>query len=461
MKAKQNKYIDLNQFICDKRGRILWKENVGRTVEFFYNDKRHIAKILEYLRKDHIKIMVDDIILDDIRTSKLTELSFKDLFYTPCYFYNIGDIVNDLLILEQCIKKYNTSNKKAYRVKCLTDAYEFVINEYDLKNKHGCPVCSSTIVVKGINDIATTDPDLVKFFANKSEACEYSRSSDATVTVVCPDCGYQKTMRIADLTKCGHISCNKCSDGISYPNKFAYELFRQLSDQYNVYKCEYSPEWAKPYFYDNYIEFFNGKKIIVEMDGGYHYKTGKLSYKNDNIKNKLCAENNITMIRIDCNYKKIEDRFLYIKSNIEKILNDYFDLSKVDWGKCNIIGSSNYIKIVINYYNNNPKVSLNDIAYYFNIHIETLYRYLRMGEEMGLCKYIRNDAKRIKNSYPVAMYNLNGDLIGIFKSTRVIEESFPKNDFKRESIRQCIYKNKPYKDYIFKFVTYEEYQQAC
>ena len=78
---------------------------------------------------------------------------------------------------------------------------------------------------------------------------------------------------------CGKVSKNKkspnglyhnkglgcsCSDGISYPNKFSYELLSQLPVTNVIH--EYNPHWLKPYRYDNYFEF-DGDKYILEMDG--------------------------------------------------------------------------------------------------------------------------------------------------------------------------------------------------
>lgn len=463
VRAKQDKYIDLSQFV-HKNGKISWNDNIGVIAEFFYNGERHTIEILSRVNKDYLKIKVDDIIIDKAHTTKITKLTFDNMFYKPDYLYNVGDIVNELIILEQCISKRKTKQgngivgTKSYKVKCIKDGYEFISDESNLNGGHGCPVCSRTIVVKGINDIATTDPDLIKFFVDTEEAYKHSRSSDCRAKMICPYCGHTKYMRIAELSKYGYVTCDKCSDGISYPNKFAHELFNQLNSQYSYYEYEYSPDWANDYRYDNYIELSNGRKIIIEMDGGYHYlKTNKAVCINDVEKDNLCKEHNIEMIRIDCNYVKTHERYDYIKSNIIDRLSDIFDLSSIDWDKCNEVGLSNYLFEVIEHYKNNPYLGLNDIAKYFKISMGTMYSYLYMGEELGLCNYVRADSNRIKNSKPIAMYDMGDNLIGIYKSGKVIEEAFPEKQFRHRSIRKCATNNKSYKDYIFKYVTYEEY----
>lgn len=467
MKAKQNKYIDLNQFVHNKQGKISWKGCIGLTVEFFYNDKRHEIKILERINKDYLKIMIDDIVIDKAHTTKITGLMFDNLLYEPNYFYNVGDIINEKLeVVKQCqlqkktVKGSISVNCKGYLCRCLIDGYEFTITEFDLKNSHGCPVCSNHIIIKGVNDISTTDPELVSLFVDENDAYCHSRSSDSKAEVICPYCGTKKIMRIAELTKHGYVTCEKCSDGISYPNKFAHELFSQLSKQYVNYQSEYSPDWAGRLRYDNYIELFNGNKIIVEMDGGYHYaKNYDYLTKNDSYKDKLAEEHKIMMIRIDCNYLKVGQRYDMVKTNLSKALKDFFDLSEVDWDKCNEFGISNKLIEVLNYYQNNPKLGLTEIARDCNISMPTLYEYLYTGEGLGLCTYIRADSNRIKNSKPIAMYDSNMNLIGVYKSSKQISEMFPELNLKHRQIRNCATNNKSYKNYIFKFTTYEEYQQ--
>ena len=465
MKAKQDKYIDLSQFVHNNQGKISWKDCLGLTVDFFYNDERHEIKILEQINKDYFKIKVDELIIEKAHTSKIKNLMFDDLLYEPDYFYKVGDIVNEKLeIVKHCQIQRKTTNtkRKAYLCRCLKDGCEFTIEEFDLKNGHGCPVCSNTKIIKGINDIGTTNPELVNLFVNENDAYCYSRSSDIKVDVKCPFCGTIKTMRIAELTKCGYVTCEKCSDGVSYPNKFAHELFLQLSDQYSEYESEYSPEWAGKLRYDNYIKLLDGEKIIVEMDGGYHYaKNYDYLTKNDLYKNKLAEEHGITMIRVNCNYLKVGQRYNVIKTNLSKALKDTFNLSNINWDKCNECGISNKLIEVLNYYKNNAKLGLQEIARDCKISMPTLYEYLYKGEELGLCNYIRNDSNRIKNSKPIAMYDSELNLIGVYKSSKQISELFQALDFKDRQIRKCATNNKPYKNYIFKFATYEEYQQAC
>lgn len=466
MKVKQDKYIDLSQFVYNKNGCISWKDSEGIIAEFFYNGKRHELEILEYLKEKHcrLKIRVDDVIFDDVSSAKIKNLSFDDLFYEVIYKYNIGDIVEDALILEQCRIKIKTPQgtglvqTKAYKCKCLIDNHEYIV----LENQwHKCPVCSNQIVIKGTNDVGTTNPELVSLFLNEEDAYTHTKGSGKKVSVRCPYCGKIKQMKVFELTTYGYVTCDRCADRICYPNKFSHELFRQLSNQYDEYIIEYSPDWANKYSYDNYIRLSDNKEIIVEMDGRFHFEGKLLNLRkfNDSAKDSLAADRNIIVIRVNCDYGYVCNRYNYIKNNIITSLQNYFDLSGVNWDKCNEAGLSNMVHDVSIYYNEHPYMSLQKIADHFHVCMDTLYGYLNAGSASGLCSYVKFDPKRTKNSKPVSVHNVNGDFIGIYKSLKEIETIFVNEYLKSSTIQKHLLskENKPYKGYIFNYVSYEEY----
>ena len=98
------------------------------------------------------------------------------------YKHNVGDIISNknssIEILKQIrINKTKTirGNKKTisekgYLVKCVKDGYEFEIFEYEISSGYGCPVCTNRKVIKGINDIATTRPEIAKLFLHHEES---------------------------------------------------------------------------------------------------------------------------------------------------------------------------------------------------------------------------------------------------------------------------------------------------
>lgn len=436
---------------------------MNKPIYFYYNGIKHIMVILNRIDKNYFNITIDNTIFIKSHITAIKNANFDHLFYQPCYFYNIGDIVRGtILILNRFQKEKRTNlgtgicHEKTYKCKCLIDNYIFESSEQSLKNEHGCPVCSNKIIVKGINDISTTDPNLIGLFVNKDDAYTHSRKSMEIVNVKCPNCGEERYMRISELTKSQRVICHQCSDGISYPNKFAHCVFNQLSDQYEEYIYEYSPDWASKFRYDNYIVLNNGEKIIVEMDGGFHKLKNSKFCNNDMDKNELALNNSCQIIRIDCDYDKTENCFDYIKKNVISALSQYFDLSNIDWDLCNKHALSNFVYEVAEYYNSNKKLGLDDIAKHFKISEETLYNYLHIAEKLGLCVYIRNDSNRRKNSKPIAMYDLDMNLLGVYRAANVLESLNP--TFKSRSIRRVLSKgNHVYKNYYFRYASYEEY----
>lgn len=465
MSKNIDKWIDFNQFPMDNNGRILWKKCVGLTFFFYYYNEKHSIKILNYGNpsKDYIEIKIDDMQPEVVNTQKIRNLSFNNLFAKPDYLYNVGDIVNDSIILEQLYMQRVSGKgykEKHYKCKCLNDGYEYIIREKEIKNGRKCPKCVGKVLIVGHNDLATTDPNIVKLLLDKNDGYKYSRCSSKYVWVVCPFCGHKKFIKIEDLVLKG-LSCTLCSDGLSYPNKFAHNVFEQISEQYDDYISEYSPDWAGKMRYDNYILLKDGQKIVVEMDGGLHYKEyGKRSSQNDTIKDNLAKEHNIKVVRINCCYDRITERFQLIKNNFINGLKNYFDLSYVDWDSANENGISNKLVEVVNYYNKHPFVTNQQIADYFRVNVITIRHYLTVGEKIGLCRYVRHDPNRYKTSIPLALYDSNGNFIKAFISSRHMEEEMSDMDFRASSIRDCSRSGKPYKGYFIKKITWEEYEQC-
>lgn len=248
----------------------------------------------------------------------------KEEFYERLYNAHNGNII----ALDDFSGVY-----KQIRFQC-QKKHIWYADPHNVLRGSGCPYCCNRKVLIGYNDMWTTRPDMAKLLKNPEDGYKYTKSSHSRAYFICPQCGEILYLCINDVCNRG-INCNFCSDGVSYPNKFARTLFRQLP--VDNYDYEYHPEWAKPCFYDNYFEY-NGIKYIVEMDGGFHYKDRLCFNKSlkerqsvDEIKNKLASENGIRMIRIDC----MKSECNYIKNNILlSEMNDIFDLSHVDWDLC-------------------------------------------------------------------------------------------------------------------------------
>ena len=261
-------------------------------------------------------------------------------------------------------------------------------------------------LVIGYNDIKTKRPDLIEFLNDKEDAIKHTFSESTKINWKCPDCGSVFTKSISDVTYHG-LSCPNCSDGISYPNKFIYNILCQVKDSFSVLKREYSPDWCKfslngiDYRTGIYDIYFvkEGKEYIVEMDGGFHNRArnnSKISINEvkmiDHYKDKLAKEHNIEMIRIDCDYGNTNRYNFILNKILSSRLADVVDLSQVNFDECNKQSLKSTIIQAIDLWNKGYGTT--KIIKALSIGETTLREYLRQGNEIGLCSYTPEEGKR-------------------------------------------------------------------
>lgn len=350
--------------------------------------------------------------------------------------------------------KYLGSNHKV-DIKCdkghIWDAYPS-----HLVNGIGCPYCAGKRVVIGETDLWTQRPDVAILLKDQNVGRKYGCGSHHQALFTCPDCGRESVKEIRKVCERG-FSCPFCSDGISYPNKFGRALLSQLPIENHI--CEYHPDWAKPYFYDNYF-VYNAIEYILEMDGEQHY-TERTQFKksleevqqNDKIKTDLANQHNIKIIRIDC----IESDCGYIRNNIlESEMNNIFDLSKIDWQLCDESAHKNLIKEICALYASGEHSTLK-LARRFHIHKATVIRYLKTGVQYGWCSYDPKQAaidmyNRIK--MPVKIINDSDNTVQVFESIRSCAKKMQElyNIYVTPtSIGRACRSYKPYKGFNFRF----------
>ena len=102
-------------------------------------------------------------------------------------------------------------------VRCKIDGYTWNADPRKIMRGSQCSVCLNRIVITGINDVATTRPDLIQYFKHKEEAYVYASGSEKYIDVVCPKCGYEDNIRVANLSRFG-FACNGC-----YENKYGHK----------------------------------------------------------------------------------------------------------------------------------------------------------------------------------------------------------------------------------------------
>lgn len=315
--------------------------------------------------------------------------------------FKYGDIVSSLKIL-----KYN---KKESIITIYINGYTETDGK-TIKTSHLIYCKLGGVLSKPIVD---THPELVKYFYNRSDADIYTFGSNKKVKMVCQFCGTVKEQSPNQLTNQG-FSCSACSDGVSYPNKFIFNMLSQLHISFkNEVNCA-TPgfEWIlNRNRYDFYVEI-NDKKYFIEADGGWHrYPEVK---DRDNQKDILANAHGIDVIRIDCNYHITSMRHNIIKTNIlNSELSNIFDLSNIDWQLCEKYSNTNLITTACEYWNKGL-TSVSQIASLMNMARNTITSYLKIGANMNLCNYTVEKSKqygRKNNIKTTKQYNILQEVV--------------------------------------------------
>ena len=387
-----------NELSLSPNGKIIWKNCINKYFSIRYNGVIYRFKITQYDQMNRIVYFTDNIQEYHMYTSGLLKcnIGFITGLLTTKFKYSIGENINGYEILDtNRIKKKNGKSYRSYKVKCIKDGYITNVAECELDMGYRCPVCSNKVIMRGVNDMWTTNPELAKLLANPNDGYKYSQHSGKCVDWKCPYChSLIKHKQIDVVSRNNYIQCPYCGDGFSYPEKMMSNILSNLDVKFiNHYRIpnqsflfigrDYIPE------YDFYFELY-GIKYVIEMDGGFHNKVhlkSKLTLEQvqeiDKKKDILATQNNITMIRIDCLYSDYD----YIFSNIMKsILSDLFDLSKINKTEINRIAYSSNIVEACHLYMTKTK-NLNTISRLLKIPYGTIYRYLQKGAEIGLCNY--------------------------------------------------------------------------
>lgn len=375
-----------------------WGNSTGYKVKFVYDDIQGEVEIIDYYKKNKsncINFKYKNNIYS-MATSQFLNCQFGEILnkINHNYKYKIGEVITGissgkLEILEQT--RTGKQNKKAYKYKCLICGNEDIILEYHINDKKGCNVCGHNKTLKGYNDMWITNAKLASLLANPEDGYKYTQGANKSVDFKCPNCGnIIKNKKICDVNGQG-LSCKKCSDGISYPEKFVFNVLEQLELDFETQLSKTTFKWCEEYKYDFYFEI-NEEEYIVETHGLQHYEESggyyslKKEQENDRLKKELALQNEIkeeNYIVIDCRYSELE----WIKNNIlNSKLNILFDLSKINWLKCEEFSRNSRILQVCNLWNSGI-ISTVEIAKLMKLNQTTIIRYLKQGKELKWCNY--------------------------------------------------------------------------
>ena len=387
-----------------------WVKTKGMKVHFIHNGTEGDLLIKDVFPSKHTKLLIE------YRNNETTihATSFIKCMLTnllndkklPKFKYELNEeFKNKNSTLKVIDRKYNSikrtkrdkktgkiieyvNNKKEYKLKCSKCGNITTLRESDL-NKTGCPVCNNKKVVKGINDIGTTRPDLLKYFEDKEEAYTHTHCSDYMAKVKCPYCDERKLLRINDLNRYG-VSC-LCGSGYSYSERFLYNLLKMSELKFTIQYSKNNSEWCGNYRYDFYLDDYNW---IIEAHGEQHYTHSFIGCGGDSLeeiklndekKRNLALKNGISeYIELNCSKSNHE----YIIKEIQNSkLNNIINWSLINVKECDKKANGNIIKIVCDKWNQYQNVSkvLNDIDFIKSR--TTIIKYLKKGTELGMCNY--------------------------------------------------------------------------
>lgn len=455
-----------------KEGSINWKESVGHKVKGIYDGIEFEVEIVGYC-KGYL-----DIQYLNYESFKINALHFKNCHLgkllkaiTDEFKVEIGttykDRYRDITIVNKVHREYkrekSIENRKWYQYKCnncgFCDDRSWVEENHLINRKIRCLVCGDKahIVMENINSIVTTAPWMIPYFqGGYDEAKLYGKygcgnpdNKDGKIYAVCPDCGRVSTKEVSvcNIYLNHSIGCS-CSDGKSFPEKFAFKMFEILINQ--NFETQKTFDWSKKIQHNNpklkgdkrYDFYFqlNNEEYIVETHGLQHYEDcfsyyGKKSrtveeeQENDRIKKGLALANGIkeeNYIIINCKKSELE----WIRDNIlQSRLTELFYLRKIDWVKCAEFAFKSLVKVVCEIKRDNPDLTSTKIAIMFKLSKTTIKKYLAKGSEIW--NWVKYDPKEemkksgmkcIKLKYKKVEIFKNEISLGVFESCTILSK---------------------------------------
>lgn len=420
--------------------RIDWMKSVGLKVKFIYDDLNGEIKIVDY-NNGKINVLYNN--------SKYWIGTYEFAKGEISYIIGIKNFKSPFKVGKIYSKKNNNGKVKIINVgrknnsrsviyKCLDCGEISEIEDYHAKNGFYCAVCTNKRIIKGINDLETTNPEFLKYVTNIEDARRLSIGSKKKVPCKCPFCGYKKMISFDALHRQG-FGCNRCSDGLSYPSKFITALLSQLDI---TFKTEYKDQWTDNRRYDYFIKDY---KLIIEIHGLQHYEGGfdraggkNLSeeYENDKYKQKLAYQNGYNdsnYIVLDCRMSNVD----YIKnsvmnSKLPQIFN--FNESDIDWIFCDKCANNSRIIDICKMWNSGLYNNTEGIAQKLGLCRSTVIKSLNKGKQLNMTDYDGQNELLVtlqqnseNNKRKVCQYDKYGNLIKIWDSITEVSNILKSN----------------------------------
>lgn len=240
-------------------------------------------------------------------------------------------------------------------------------------------------------------PDVFDLLKDKTKNFDIGTAHKEDVEFICPRCGCIVKQKVSNVIQHG-LSCKRCGDGISFGEKFIFNVLEQLNINFDVHVLY---EWSDNKIYDIAV-YKNGicNDTIIEIHGKQHYVGGFESYGgrtkedeqlNDECKKQLAFQNGYcddTYVIVNC----MESTFTYIKESI--LHNSFFlkfDLSSINWEECFNNAVSSYAIKALRMWEDGFSVS--DISNKLKINRSTVLDYLKKFVNAGMCSYNEHESR--------------------------------------------------------------------
>lgn len=332
----------------------------------------------------------------------------------------------------EVIDTYIGCNTKI-RHKCKIDGYEWRSRPVDVLRGFGCPCCAGKVIGPAPeykNSIwASTYREHFSKYLSDDQMKQYMPKSNQKIGINCPYCGFYKQVIISVLANNG-MGC-KCSDGISYPNKFIYSVLDQLNIDYQP---EYSDTWTDDRVYDIYCESL---RLIIENHGPQHYENCSLTERtlqeeqeNDKYKQYLALQNGVDhYVVLDCRHSEEE----WIKNSLmSSILPRLLKFNEVDidWKQASLFAIKNLAAQAACLYNGGLNVK--SISVKLHAGQSTVTKWLNKMTKIGLCNYNGRNEKVKAFSKKILCVELNQIFQSITEAARYFGVSI-------QNISRCLH----------------------
>ena len=482
--TKEENWIDLSKLpkLGGVNNKIEWNDCFNIDVNFKFKEHKGILHIIKPLPNRKMLVLYNgkehEIYRDDLRDCKLTYIVGDK---THEFMYNEGQKLKTRYGYVEIAKQiYITRNNgyklKGYIVHCLVcdDVFKILEDKISILDEDSivCPVCRGDKVKIGYNDMWTTDPEKAKLLLNPEDGYKYMKSANKPkLKFKCPYCGTIIKITPNEFDRNGGLSCPKCSESISYPNKYMFCLLQQLKIKF---ENEISFDWSNGRKYDFYIK---SKNTIIEMHGEQHYKEMSFSkhgartlqeeQENDKFKELIAKENGIeNYIIIDCR----KSNYNYITNNVlNSKLKDIINLADLNFDLLKQESESPHVKLIADLWNDGIH-DINELAKLANISKKRIRILLNRAKEIGLCDYNPEETVQIafdnalKTKYQIYSkpvfcnkYNL------AFGNETILRKVF-KNKFsislQRSNIHKCLTGERNHTHNLtFKYITKQEFNE--